>query len=340
VRPPLLTWLGALVLFLASASGGRGHPAEPVHGQQPGDPPAPLPPQPIHLSATVCPPTTATAFACTLTVDNAPLPLPAGTYTVTLTPESAAIFTTVTAGGTCAVSPPPVIAPGGGSVTFTVPLACDPPSTVVLSERLARTAPAPGAGGICQDLAFGGFPLQVFCASLEAAGPVTAAKLCTMPTAGLVVPCRLTIAGVFAGEVYTVTLTQPAGAGLLASVVAGSGGTCTAAVTPTGPTTAQVTTDVCPAGGGTLVVAESVTLPAALAGHAVTICQAVAGVRGLSAPVCAAPLTLPTPPPRSGLVTLCHQPGTPAQMTLTLPAPAVPGHLRHGDTRGACPTGG
>ena len=35
--------------------------------------------------------------------------------------------------------------------------------------------------------------------------------------------------------------------------------------------------------------------------------------------------------------TVCHEPGTPAQKTLALPAPAVPGHVDHGDTLGACP---
>lgn len=35
-------------------------------------------------------------------------------------------------------------------------------------------------------------------------------------------------------------------------------------------------------------------------------------------------------------VTICHKPGTPAQHTLTLPAPAVRGHLGHGDRLGAC----
>jgi hypothetical protein len=35
-------------------------------------------------------------------------------------------------------------------------------------------------------------------------------------------------------------------------------------------------------------------------------------------------------------VTLCHQPGTPAQQTLVVPAPAVPAHLGHGDRLGPC----
>lgn len=35
-------------------------------------------------------------------------------------------------------------------------------------------------------------------------------------------------------------------------------------------------------------------------------------------------------------VTLCHRPGTSAEQTLTLPDPAVPAHLRHGDRLGGC----
>jgi hypothetical protein len=35
-------------------------------------------------------------------------------------------------------------------------------------------------------------------------------------------------------------------------------------------------------------------------------------------------------------ITICHKPGTPAEKTLVLPAPAVPGHLRHGDYEGVC----
>lgn len=38
-------------------------------------------------------------------------------------------------------------------------------------------------------------------------------------------------------------------------------------------------------------------------------------------------------------VTLCHSPGTPAEKTLTLPAPAVEAHLRHGDRLGSCEDG-
>ena len=34
---------------------------------------------------------------------------------------------------------------------------------------------------------------------------------------------------------------------------------------------------------------------------------------------------------------LCHKPGTPAQKDKIIPAPAVKGHLGHGDTFGACP---
>jgi hypothetical protein len=41
-------------------------------------------------------------------------------------------------------------------------------------------------------------------------------------------------------------------------------------------------------------------------------------------------------------VTLCHQPGTPAQRTLSVAPAAVPGHLSHGDyanPAGCCPGG-
>lgn len=35
-------------------------------------------------------------------------------------------------------------------------------------------------------------------------------------------------------------------------------------------------------------------------------------------------------------VTICHKPGTPAEHTLTVDDDAVPAHLQHGDTMGAC----
>ncbi|WP_447007158.1 carboxypeptidase-like regulatory domain-containing protein [Saccharothrix isguenensis] len=38
-------------------------------------------------------------------------------------------------------------------------------------------------------------------------------------------------------------------------------------------------------------------------------------------------------------VTVCHSPGTPAEKTLTLPAPAAEAHLRHGDRLGSCEDG-
>jgi len=57
-----------------------------------------------------------------------------------------------------------------------------------------------------------------------------------------------------------------------------------------------------------------------------------------------APIT-PTVPPvtptlalsNTVMVSICHKPGTPAEKTLWLPASAIPGHLGHGDFRGACP---
>lgn len=45
---------------------------------------------------------------------------------------------------------------------------------------------------------------------------------------------------------------------------------------------------------------------------------------------------MPTDVPGSS-VTICHQPGTPAQQTLTVPEAALDGHLGHGDTIGNCP---
>ncbi|HYN10087.1 MAG TPA: LamG domain-containing protein [Vicinamibacterales bacterium] len=36
------------------------------------------------------------------------------------------------------------------------------------------------------------------------------------------------------------------------------------------------------------------------------------------------------------LATVCHKPGTPGERTMVLPAHAVPGHMGHGDTAGAC----
>lgn len=38
-------------------------------------------------------------------------------------------------------------------------------------------------------------------------------------------------------------------------------------------------------------------------------------------------------------VTICHQPGTPAEKTLRLPAAATEAHLRHGDRLGSCQAG-
>lgn len=42
------------------------------------------------------------------------------------------------------------------------------------------------------------------------------------------------------------------------------------------------------------------------------------------------------PPVPKGTVTLCHQPGTPAEKTLVLPLSAALGHMKHGDKDGAC----
>ena len=36
------------------------------------------------------------------------------------------------------------------------------------------------------------------------------------------------------------------------------------------------------------------------------------------------------------MVTICHKPNTPAQKTLVIPCRALAGHVRHGDTVGAC----
>ena len=46
------------------------------------------------------------------------------------------------------------------------------------------------------------------------------------------------------------------------------------------------------------------------------------------------PVTMPVT--YTATITLCHKPGTPAEKTLVLPAPAGPGHLRHGDYEGPC----
>lgn len=46
----------------------------------------------------------------------------------------------------------------------------------------------------------------------------------------------------------------------------------------------------------------------------------------------------PPPPPPPGAIIICHQPGTPAEKTMTLPAPAAESHRRaHGDRAGPCP---
>lgn len=42
------------------------------------------------------------------------------------------------------------------------------------------------------------------------------------------------------------------------------------------------------------------------------------------------------PPGTAGYVTICHKPGTPAEKTKVLPAPALSGHLGHGDYLGSC----
>lgn len=41
-------------------------------------------------------------------------------------------------------------------------------------------------------------------------------------------------------------------------------------------------------------------------------------------------------PPGQDKVEICHKPGTPAEKTMHVPPPAVPGHLRHGDSEGPC----
>ena len=37
--------------------------------------------------------------------------------------------------------------------------------------------------------------------------------------------------------------------------------------------------------------------------------------------------------------TVCHLPGTPAEVTLEIPGPGGPAHMAHGDAVGACPDG-
>ncbi len=60
---------------------------------------------------------------------------------------------------------------------------------------------------------------------------------------------------------------------------------------------------------------------------------AVAMVPGLPAVGQQSPPVGEQSPPR---ITVCHKPGTPAEKTMTLPAPAVQAHLGHGDTPGPC----
>ncbi|NDH13820.1 MAG: hypothetical protein EBY47_01825 [Actinobacteria bacterium] len=57
--------------------------------------------------------------------------------------------------------------------------------------------------------------------------------------------------------------------------------------------------------------------------------------------ICGKASTDTTPSARAALmrpnkVTICHKPGTPAQKTMSVPAPALGGHLGHGDYLGAC----
>jgi hypothetical protein len=48
-------------------------------------------------------------------------------------------------------------------------------------------------------------------------------------------------------------------------------------------------------------------------------------------------ITNPTSTPVQEMVTICHQPGTPAEQTLTIPVESLNDHLSHGDTIGPCP---
>jgi hypothetical protein len=63
--------------------------------------------------------------------------------------------------------------------------------------------------------------------------------------------------------------------------------------------------------------------------------QAAAGHKSKNAPGADDP-TDTTPITFTESITICHKPGTPAEKTLVLPAPAVPGHLGHGDYEGVC----
>lgn len=64
---------------------------------------------------------------------------------------------------------------------------------------------------------------------------------------------------------------------------------------------------------------------------AVAAAAALAHVLVMAGP--AAPSSGPAP---ASTTTLCHKPGTPAQQTVEVESSAVPGHLGHGDTIGAC----
>jgi hypothetical protein len=47
-------------------------------------------------------------------------------------------------------------------------------------------------------------------------------------------------------------------------------------------------------------------------------------------------LAAAVPAQAKDMVVICHKPGTPAQKTMKVPQQALPGHLGHGDTEGAC----
>lgn len=127
--------------------------------------------------------------------------------------------------------------------------------------------------------------------------------------------------------------------------------TPTKTVTPTPTVTPTVTVTPTPGGMGMVTICHKPGTPAeqtktipepALNGHLghgdyVGACSADPTATSPVPPTATPPGPTYTPTPgNGGTVTICHKPGTPAQQTKTISASALPGHLNHGDTLGAC----
>lgn len=65
----------------------------------------------------------------------------------------------------------------------------------------------------------------------------------------------------------------------------------------------------------------------------------VALVGAMAVALTATPISADYPPKSKDKVAICHKPGTKSEKTMEVPAAAVPGHLNHGDTLGACGSG-